>query len=243
MYIVDNRETPDEQHIQPASQRQRHGGRGRADRRLAIAPRTHARGPCAPACGHTQVLAVRQEASRLRPWRRPASLASSGFRLLQGRTGRRHAARGLPRVRGRGRLRAVGRAGQPVHQGFRGEVRVADDGREPEDGRRFPSCVVEDGRRRRPSGRGTRQGVDALAVRRPARDRRGRDRLQEGPHVPDRRRRLRAAPGHPGARRGRQGRVRPVPQGVGARTARLHPHRVLLQCLFGSGGWCCFLGL
>ena len=38
---------------------------------------------------------------------------------------------------------------------FRGGARVADDGREPEDGQRFPSCVVEDRRRRRPSDRGT----------------------------------------------------------------------------------------
>jgi len=76
-----------------------------------------------------------------------------------------------------------GRAGQPVHQGFRGGVRVADDGREPEDGRRFPSYRVEDRGRRRPSGRRTRQGVDALAVRRPDGDRRGRDQLQEGPRT------------------------------------------------------------
>ena len=57
---------------------------------------------------------------------------------------------------------------------FRGGARVADDGREPEDGQRFPSCVVEDRRRRRPSDRGTRQGVDVLAVRRTHRGRRGR---------------------------------------------------------------------
>ena len=63
---------------------------------------------------------------------------------------------------------------------------MADDGREPEDGQRFPSCVVEDRRRRRPSGRGTCQGVDVLAVRRTHRGRRGRDRLQEGPRVSDR---------------------------------------------------------
>ena len=109
---------------------------------------------------------------------RAAACAASVARtsgLLARRTGRRHAARGLPEVRRRGRLRAVGGTGQPVHQGFRGGVRVADDGREPEDGQRFPSCVVEDRRHRRPSGRGTRQGVDAVAVRRPARDRRGRD--------------------------------------------------------------------
>ena len=43
-----------------------------------------------------------QTSSWLRPrWRR-ASLASSGFRLLAGRTGRHDAARGLSRVRGRG---------------------------------------------------------------------------------------------------------------------------------------------
>ena len=95
----------------------------------------------------------------------------------------------------------------------------------PEDGQRLPSCGVEDGRRHRPPGRGTRQGVDALAVRRPHRDRRGRDELQEGPHVPDRGRRPRAASGDLGARRGRWGRVRPVLQGVDARTARLHQDR------------------
>ena len=53
-----------------------------------------------------------------------------------------------------GRLRAVGGTGQPVHQGFRGGVRVADDGREPEDGQRFPACRVED--RRPPSPIGSR---------------------------------------------------------------------------------------
>ena len=86
---------------------------------------------------------------------RAAACAASVARtsgLLARRTGRRHAARGLPEVRRRGRLRAVGGTGQPVHQGFRGGVRVADDGREPEDGQRFPSCVVEDRRHRRPSG-------------------------------------------------------------------------------------------
>ena len=66
---------------------------------------------------------------------RAAACAASVARtsgLLARRTGRRHAARGLPEVRRRGRLRAVGGTGQPVHQGFRGGVRVADDGREPE---------------------------------------------------------------------------------------------------------------
>lgn len=152
-------------------------------------------------------------------------MAWPGFRLLARRTGRRHAAGGLPEVRRRGRHRAVGRARQPVHARLRVRVRAADGRSGPEDGQRFPSCVVEDRRRHRPQGRRTTEGRDALAVRRPARDRRGRDQLQEGSHVPDRGRRPRAAPGHLGARRIRQGRVRPVLQGVDARTARLHPHR------------------
>ena len=53
---------------------------------------------------------------------RAAACAASVARtsgLLARRTGRRHAARGLPEVRRRGRLRAVGGTGQPVHQGFR----------------------------------------------------------------------------------------------------------------------------
>ena len=173
-----SRKAPDGRHMQPASQRQRHGGRGRVHRRLPIASRARARGPPAPARGHAPVLPMRQTPSWVRPGRRRASLASSGLRLPEGRTGRRPAARGPPEVRRRGRLRAVGGAGQPVHQGFRGGVRVADDGREPEDGRRFPSYRVEDRGRRRPQGRRTRQGVDALAVRRPDGDRRGRDQPQ-----------------------------------------------------------------
>ena len=72
-----------------------------------------------------------------------------------GRTGRRHAASGPPPVWGRGHDGAVGRAGQPVHARLRVGVHMADERREPEDGQRFPSCVVEDRRRRRPSGRGT----------------------------------------------------------------------------------------
>ena len=50
---------------------------------------------------------------------RAAACAASVARtsgLLARRTGRRHAARGLPEVRRRGRLRAVGGTGQPVHQ-------------------------------------------------------------------------------------------------------------------------------
>ena len=79
-------------------------------------------------------------------------MAWPGLRLLARRTGRRHAARGLPEARRRGRLRAVGRARQPVHARLRVRVCVADGRREPEDGQRFPARVVEDGRRRRPQG-------------------------------------------------------------------------------------------
>ena len=60
-----SQKAPDEQHIQPASQRQRHGGRGRADRRLAVASRARARGPRAPACGRAQMLPLRKEAPRV----------------------------------------------------------------------------------------------------------------------------------------------------------------------------------
>ena len=79
--------------------------------------------------------------------------------------------------------------------------------------------------RRRPLGRGTRQGADALAVRRAARDRRGRNQPPQGPHVHHRGRRPRTASGDMGARRVRQGRVRPVLPNVDARTARLHQGR------------------
>ena len=62
-----------------------------------------------------------QTSSWLRPrWRR-ASLASSGFRLLAGRTGRHDAARGLSRVRGRGRVRAVAEPGSRFTRDFESE--------------------------------------------------------------------------------------------------------------------------
>ena len=77
------RQAPDERHIQTASQRQRHGGRGCADHGFAAAFRTRARDPRASTRGHAPMLPLRQEAPRLRPWRRPSSLASSGFRLLE----------------------------------------------------------------------------------------------------------------------------------------------------------------
>ena len=101
-----SQKAPDEQHIQPASQRQRHGGRGRARRRLPITSRTRARDPRAPTCGHAQMLPMRRTPARLRSRRRRAALAWPGFRLLEGRAGRRDAPRGLPEVRRRGRAGA-----------------------------------------------------------------------------------------------------------------------------------------
>lgn len=118
-----SQKAPDEQDIQPASQRQRHGGRGRAHRRLPIASRTRARDPRAPTCGHAQMLPMRRTLARLRPRRRRAPLAWPGFRLLVRRTGRRHDARGLPEVRNHGRAGTVGRARVEVHPGLRGQDR------------------------------------------------------------------------------------------------------------------------
>ncbi|MFQ7376989.1 MAG: hypothetical protein ACLRN9_04440 [Bifidobacterium breve] len=63
--------------------------------------------------------------------------------------GRAHglgAARGVRGAWGGGRPSAVGRAGQPVHQGFRDGARVADGGRQPEDRGRIPTHRVEDRR-------------------------------------------------------------------------------------------------
>lgn len=84
-------------------------------RRLAAASRARARGPRAPAQGHAPVLEVRAQVLRVRPGRRRAPLETPGLRLLAGRTGRRHAARGLPEVRRRGRPGAVGGARLEVH--------------------------------------------------------------------------------------------------------------------------------
>lgn len=77
-----------------------------------------------------------------------------------------------------------GGAGQPVHRGFRDGVRVAGGGRQPEDRGRIPTHRVEDGRPYRAQGRRPVGGIrDAVHVRRSHRDRRGRDRLQEGGHT------------------------------------------------------------
>ena len=112
------------------------------DARIVGSPlrsRARARDPGPPAQGHAQMPPVRQTPARLRSRRRAASLEASGLRLLQGRVSRRHASRGLPRVqRGRGDG-AVDGARQPIHQGFRAGVRVADDRRESEDRERVPA--------------------------------------------------------------------------------------------------------
>ena len=88
-----------------------------------------------------------------------------------------------------GRPSAVGGAGQPVHQGLRDGARVADGGRQPEDRGRIPTHRVEDGRPYHAQGRRPLGILDAVHVRRPHRDRRGRDQLQEGAHVHHRGRR------------------------------------------------------
>lgn len=95
-----------------------------------------------PRNGHAPMLEVRQTSSWLRPGRWCASLAAPGLRLPAGGAGRCDAARGLPGMRGRGRPSAVGRARQPVHQGFRDGMRVADDRRRPEDCQRVPARRV-----------------------------------------------------------------------------------------------------
>lgn len=55
-------------------------------------------------------------------------------------------------VRRRGRFRAVGRAGQPVHTRFRIGTRVADERREPEDRKRFSARRVARRRKTPPIG-------------------------------------------------------------------------------------------
>ena len=71
-------------------------------------------------------------------------MAPPGLRPLWGRA--HGAARGVRGAWRGGRPSAVGGAGQPVHQGFRDGVRVADGGRQPEDRGRIPTHRVEDRR-------------------------------------------------------------------------------------------------
>lgn len=77
---------------------------------------------------------------------RRTAMAPPGLRLLWGRAHGLGAARGVRGAWGGGRPSAVGGAGQPVHQGFRDGVRVADGGRQPEDRGRIPTHRVEDRR-------------------------------------------------------------------------------------------------
>ena len=120
-----------------------------------------------------------------------------------------------------------GGAGQPAHQWFRDGVRVAGGGRQPEDRGRIPTHRVEDRRPYRAQGRRPVGGIlDAVHVRRSHRDRRGRDRLQEGgAHVHHRGRRPQAQTGRLGTRRIRQGGARPVLPTADRRAARLHTDR------------------
>lgn len=116
-------------------------------------------------------------------------MAPPGLRLPWGRAHGLGAARGVRGAWRGGRPSAVGGAGQPVHQGFRDGMRVADGGRQPEDRGRIPTHRMEDGRPYRAQGRRPLGILDAVHVRRPHRDRRGRDQLQEGAHVHHRGRR------------------------------------------------------
>ena len=80
-------------------------------------------------------------------------MAPPELRLLWGRAHGLGAARGVRGAWRGGHPSAVGGAGQPVHQGFRDEVRVADGGRQPEDRERIPTHRVEDGHPYRAQGR------------------------------------------------------------------------------------------
>lgn len=80
-------------------------------------------------------------------------MAPPELRLLWGRVHGLGAARGVRGAWRGGRPSAVGGAGQPVHQGFRDGVRVADGGRQPEDRERIPTHRVEDGQPYRAQGR------------------------------------------------------------------------------------------
>ena len=154
-----------------------------------------------------------------------AKLAAPGLRLLPRRAFRPGPASGMPSARRGGLPGAVGRAGRPVRPRLRIRVRMADDGRRPEDRERFPAYRVEDRRRHRQTGRRPAGVLDAVHVRRVARDRCGRDRPQEGPRVHHRHRRPRARTRGLGARRARQTGPRPVPPTIDAGAARVDPDR------------------
>ena len=129
------------------------------------------------------MLPLRQEAPRLRPWRRPSSLASSGFRLLEVEP-----VADMPRV-DRPRCGAVvtmvpwAEPGQPVHARLRVGVHMADERREPEDVSGFLHVAWRTAGRHRPPGSRTASGPRcprrSTAWRRSAW-------IPQGPHVSDR---------------------------------------------------------
>ena len=125
--------------IQTIAERQGHGRRGRVGGRFPVAPGSRPSGPGAAQEGRVALLALRAQVPQIRRrggerrWRHQ-DFGCYGVELM-----------GLaPRVAcaehgGGGRPSAVGGAGQPVHQGFRDGVRVADGGRRLEDRGRIPA--------------------------------------------------------------------------------------------------------
>lgn len=79
--------------------------------------------PAHEACGYAPLTEMRDGNAVVMTVAAGAPLESSGLRLLSGRPGLRHAARGVSRLR-RGRSRrAMGGARFAVHQGFQGGAR------------------------------------------------------------------------------------------------------------------------
>ena len=214
-----------EEHIQAIAERQRHDGRGRVVGRLPATRRARPGGARQVREGSVAPLALRAKGPGIRQRRGRAKLAAPGLRLLPRRAFRPGPASGMPSARRGGLPGAVGRAGRPVHPRLRIRVRMADDGRRPEDRERFPAYRVEGRRRHRQTGRRPAGVLDAVHVRRVARDRCGRDRPQEGPRVHHRHRRPRARTRDLGARRARQTGPRPVLPTTDAGAARVDPDR------------------
>ena len=104
-----NRKAPDEQHIQTSPQRQRHGGQVRAHRRRSHAFRARARDTA------NADVAMIGAACTVGVTRISDASGSSWLPLCP---------EWRSRVRRGRRPGAVGRAREPVHRGFRGEVRV-----------------------------------------------------------------------------------------------------------------------
>ena len=142
-----------EEHIQAIAERRRHDGRGRVVGRLPATRRARPGGARQVREGSVALLALRAKGPGIRQRRGRAKLAAPGLRLLPRRAFRPGPASGMPSARRGGLPGAVGRAGRPVHPRLRIRVRMADDGRRPEDRERFPAYRVEDRRRHRQTGR------------------------------------------------------------------------------------------